>query len=152
FKFPYANVIQSGTNKAGLFGITSPKFEVFVDLLFQPIGLLTLTPIVVAGAVGLWFVYRRGYRAEALLVAAVTIAYLLINSGYESPFGGNSPGPRFLVAAMPFLALGLGAAFRRFPLTTAVLAVGSGVEMVVLTLTNPQLTDDRTWFHRFAAG
>jgi hypothetical protein len=30
FEFPYANVIQSGTNKTGLFGITTPKFDVLV--------------------------------------------------------------------------------------------------------------------------
>ena len=153
FKFPYSNVVgEQGANKVGLFGITAPKFHVLVELLFQPIGLLTLTPVVALGAVGLAFLYRRGHRAEALLAATITLVYLLINAGYETPFGGNSPGPRFLVAIMPFLALGLAASYRRIPLTTAALAVGSGVEMVVLTLTNPLGTDDLGWFHRFASG
>jgi hypothetical protein len=152
FKFPYANVIQSGTNKTGLFGITTPKFHVLVEVLFAPSGLLTLTPIVLVGAIGLGFLYQRGHRAEALVAGAIAFVYFLINAGYESPFGGNSPGPRFLVAVMPFLALGFGAALRRFPLTATALAVGSAVEMVVLTLTNPQLTDDGAWFHRFAQG
>jgi hypothetical protein len=74
------------------------------------------------GAIGLGFLFRRGHRAEALAAGTIAIVYLLINSGYESPFGGNSPGPRFLVAVLPFLAVGFGAVFKRFPLTTAALA------------------------------
>jgi hypothetical protein len=153
FKFSYANVVgEEGANKVGFFGITAPKFHVLVELLFQPIGLLVLTPVVALGAVGLAFLYRRGHPAEALLAATITLVYLLMNAGYETPFGGNSPGPRFLVAIMPFLALGFAASYRRLPLTTTALAVGSSVEMVALTLTNPLGTDDLGWFHRFASG
>jgi hypothetical protein len=153
FTFSYANVVgDQDANKRGLFGITGPDFRTLVELLFSPIGLLVLTPVVLAGAAGLVLLYRRGHRLEAGIAAAVAVIYLIVNAGYESPFGGNSPGPRFLVATLPFLALGLAAAYRSFPLTTFALAVGSGVEMVVLTLTTPLLTDDRAWFHRFASG
>jgi hypothetical protein len=151
FTFSYANVVgDQEANKRGLFGIAGPDFGVLVQLLFSPIGLLILTPVVLAGAAGLVLVYRRGHRLEALVAAAVTVLYLVLNAGYETPFGGNSPGPRFLVVTLPFLALGLAAAYRSFPLTTLALAVGSAVEMVVLTLTNPLGTDDQAWFHRFA--
>ncbi|MGE5273410.1 MAG: hypothetical protein ACM3QU_06495 [Verrucomicrobiota bacterium] len=151
--FSYANVVGSqDANRRGLFGITAPDFRTFVELLFSPIGLLVLTPVVLAGAVGLVLVYLRGHRLEAAVAGAVVVFYLVLNAGYETPFGGNSPGPRFLVATLPFLALGLAAAYRSFPLTTAALAVCSGVEMVVLTLTNPLGVDDRAWFHRFATG
>jgi hypothetical protein len=125
---------------------------VLVELLFSPIGLLILTPVMIAGAIGLILVYRRGHRLEAGVAAAVAVLYLLWNAGYETPFGGNSPGPRFLVVTLPFLALGFAAAYRAFPLTALALAICSGVEMVVLTLTTPLLTDDRAWFHRFATG
>jgi hypothetical protein len=121
-------------------------------LLFSPLGLLVLTPVAIAGAAGLVLLYQRGHRFEALISGAVAVGYLILNSGYETPFGGNSPGPRFLVVTLPFLALGLAAGYRSFPLTTLALAVGSGVEMVVLTLTNPLGIDDRAWFHRFASG
>jgi 4-amino-4-deoxy-L-arabinose transferase-like glycosyltransferase len=151
FTFSYANVVgDQEANKRGLFGVAEPDFGVLVQLLFSPIGLLVLTPVLLAGLAGLAFVYRRGHRLEALVAAAVVFLYLVMNSGYETPFGGNSPGPRFLVVTLPFLALGLAAAYRSFPLTTLGLAIGSGVEMVVLTLTNPLGTDDRAWFHRFA--
>ena len=49
----------------------------------------------------------------------------LSDAGYFLPYGGASPGPRFLVAALPFLALGLGPAFRRWPRTTTVFAAVS---------------------------
>lgn len=150
--FSYANVVgDQNANKHGLFGITAPDFTTLADLLFKPIGLLVLTPVTIAGLVGLGFLYRR-HRLEALIAAAVAICYLILNSGYETAFGGNSPGPRFLVVTMPFLALGFAPAYRRFPLTTLALAIGSGVEMVVLTLTNPLGVDDKAWFHRFASG
>jgi hypothetical protein len=153
FTFSYANVVgDQDANKRGLFGIAAPDFGVLVQLLFSPIGLLILTPVAIAGAAGLVLLYQRGHRFEALISGTVAVGYLIVNSGYETPFGGNSPGPRFLVVTLPFLALGLAAGYRSFPLTTLALAVGSGVEMVVLTLTNPLGTDDRAWFHRFATG
>src|SRR5207247_6113278 len=125
FTFSYAHVVgDQEANKRGLFGVSAPDFGVLVQLLFSPIGLLILTPIMIVGAVGLICVYRRGRRLEALVAAAVAVLYLLWNAGYETPFGGNSPGPRFLVATLPFLALGFAAAYRAFPLTTLALAIG----------------------------
>jgi len=153
FTFSYANVVSDqAVNKRGLFGIAGPDFGVIVELLFSWIGLLVLTPVVLCGVAGLVLVYRRGHRLEALVAASVAGLYLVLNAGYETPFGGNSPGPRFLVVTLPFVALGLAAAYRSFPLTTVALAVGSAVEMVVLTLTNPIGIDDKAWFHRFASG
>ena len=36
-------------------------------------------------------------------VGGLGLAYLLYNSGYWLPFGGGTPGPRFLVVTLPFL-------------------------------------------------
>ncbi len=154
FEFPYANVVSAPggatVNKVGLYGVTAPKFHVLVELLFARIGLLTLMPVLVLGAVGLVFLYRSGRRAEALVAAAVSLVYLLLIAGYETPFGGYTPGPRFLVAILPFLILGLGSAYKRLPLTTIALAAGSAVEMVAITITNPLSATAGGWFHRFA--
>jgi hypothetical protein len=153
FEFPYANVIDAPggapVNKVGLYGVTAPKFHVLVELLFARIGLLTLMPVLVLGAVGLAFLYRSGRRAEALVAATISLVYLLLIAGYETPFGGFTPGPRFLVAILPFLALGLGSAYKRLPLTTIALAAGSAVEMVVITITFPLSATAGGWFHRF---
>jgi hypothetical protein len=156
FEFPYANVVTAAgaasANKAGLYGVTAPRFHTLVELLFARIGLLTLMPVLALGAIGLGLLYRSGRRAEALVAGAVSLTYLLLIAGYETPFGGWSPGPRFLVAILPFLALGLPSAYRRLPLTTTALAAASAVEMAVLTLTHPLLGVFGGWFHRFASG
>ena len=55
-------------------------------------------------------------REEAFLVGGVAAAVLLYNAAYYLPFGGGSPGPRFLVPVLPFLALPLAAMLLRWPL------------------------------------
>ena len=58
----------------------------------------------------------------------------MLNCGYYVPYGGVSPGPRFLVPSLPFLALGLAPAFARSPRPTAALAVLSVTAMMGVTL------------------
>ncbi|MDP9293999.1 MAG: hypothetical protein M3O90_06185, partial [Actinomycetota bacterium] len=88
----------------------------------------------------------------ALLIAFIALADLVYNSGYRLLFGGYSPGPRFLIPALPFLVLGLTASFRRFPASTAVLAVCSALTMITVTVTNPELAWDRHWLNRIVDG
>jgi hypothetical protein len=69
--------------------------------------------------------WRRGIRAEAAVCIAVTVLFLFANMAYFEPYGGDSPGPRFLVPALPFLALGLTEAYHRLLIPTALLALWS---------------------------
>src|SRR5690348_16428602 len=112
-----------GLNKSGFFGIGMPSLHSFTQLLFAPRGLLVLSPVLVLAVAGTFMLYRRGRRAEALTIAAVSVAFLIYNSGYYLPYGGGSPGPRFLIPMLPFLAVPLALAFRRFPALTVALAV-----------------------------
>jgi hypothetical protein len=128
-----------GLNSDGFFGITAPRFDSAVDLLLAGRGLLVLTPIVVMCVVGLVLMRRKGNRAEVNVIAAIAIVYFLYNAGYWLPFGGGTPGPRFLIPALPFLAIGLASAYRRFPALTLGLAIPSAVFMLVGTLTYPLL-------------
>lgn len=138
-------------NRTGLFGVATPSFHVASELLFSRIGLLRLAPVLAVAVVGLAGLYRRGYRAEALLVAGLSLAYLVFNSGYATPFGGYSPGPRFLVPIIPFLALALAPMFERLPVTTLVLGAASALLMSVITVTNPLLATTGGWFARLRA-
>jgi hypothetical protein len=96
-----------------------------------------LTPIIVMCVVGVFMMRGRGHRAEANTILAIAAVYFVYNSGYWLPFGGGTPGPRFLIPALPFLALGLPYAYKRLPALTLGLAIPSGLMMLVGTLTYP---------------
>jgi hypothetical protein len=121
----------------GFFGISLPSLKVLATLLFDSRGLLTLTPVLVLAAIGTALLYRRGRRAEALTVGAICLCYLGYNSGYYLPFGGGFMGPRFLTTMLPFLAVGLALAIKRFPGPTIALAGASIATTVIATVTHP---------------
>jgi hypothetical protein len=125
-----------GLNSDGFFGITVPRLDSATDLLFAGRGLIVLTPIVVMAVVGV-FLMRRRHRAEANTILAIAAVYFIYNSGYWLPYGGGTPGPRFLIPALPFLAIGLAYAYRRLPALTLGLAIPSALFMLVGTLTYP---------------
>jgi hypothetical protein len=138
-----------GLNDGGFFGIDLPDFQIAIDLLVASKGLLTLSPILALAIAGLVLLHRRGLRAEAYVVGALFLGYLTYNSGYWLPFGGGSPGPRFLIPILPFLALPLAAAWRRWPATALGLAAASAVMMATATTTLPLIGNDDVgyWWH-----
>ncbi|HEX6702726.1 MAG TPA: hypothetical protein VF101_18510 [Gaiellaceae bacterium] len=163
----YSNqVLQSGTRtQEGFHDVGTPRLREGLDLLFLSRGALRLMPVLALGVVGLVLLYRRGHRAEALVVAGVSALVFVYVTGFVQPFGGWGPGPRYLMPMFPFLAAGLALVYARAPLTTAALAVGSAVWMVVATATEPLLPNNESsfwmvgdvadtgrWFQRFASG
>jgi len=141
-----------GANDEGLFGLTVPSLRAAAELLASDKGLLVLTPLALAGVGGLLALRRGAARREANLALAVCGAFLLYNSAYFLPFGGWVPGPRFLIPALPFVALGIAAALRAMPLTTVALAAPSVVAMVGATLAEPLAEPGRgagLWLERW---
>jgi hypothetical protein len=121
----------------GFFGIDLPSLKVLATLLFDSRGLLTISPVLIMGAIGAVLLYRRGKRAEALTIGGICLCYVGYNSGYYLPFGGGFMGPRFLTTMLPFLAVPLGVAFKRFPGPTIALAAVSVATTVIATITHP---------------
>jgi hypothetical protein len=121
----------------GFFGIELPSLKVLITLLLDSRGLLTISPVLVMGAVGTVLLYRRAKRAEALAIAGVCLCYVIYNSGYYLPFGGGFMGPRFLTTMLPFLACPLGLALKRYPGPTIALAAASITATVIATITHP---------------
>jgi hypothetical protein len=121
----------------GFFGIGAPSLKVLGTLLFDSRGLLTISPVLLMGAIGTVLLYKRGKRAEALTILGICICYVGYNSGYYLPFGGGFMGPRFLATMLPFLAVPIGLALKRFPGPTVVLAAISITTTVIATITHP---------------
>jgi hypothetical protein len=130
----YADIPQQ---HRGFFGISAPSPRVFVTLLLDSRGLLTLSPVLAMGAAGTVLLFRRGRRAEALTIAGVCAFYLIYNAGYYLPFGGGAPGPRFMITILPFLACPLGLALKRWPGPTVALAGASIAAWTIVTITHP---------------
>jgi hypothetical protein len=151
FEFAYSSAVadlgrtghaELGLNSDGFFGITAPRPDAAVELLLGNRGLLVLTPIVAMAVAGAVIMRRRGHRAEANTILAVAVTYFLYNSGYWQPLGGGTPGPRFLIPALPFVAVGLAFAYRRLPALTLGLAVPSALLMLVGSITYPLLGEE----------
>jgi hypothetical protein len=79
-------------------------------------------------------------RARATVAALCVAYYWLLNAGYYMWDGGASAGPRHMVPALPFLALGLAPAFTQLPRATATLAVVSAAQMLLLAAAAPEAT------------
>jgi hypothetical protein len=132
--YRYTDSVFTEALGTGLFGIGLPTREDVRAVLIAGSGfgfgqgLLVTSPALVAAAVGLVLLWRRGLRAEALVCLAVGAFFLLSTAGNEYPFGGYSPGPRYFAPALGFVLLGLPEAFRRWPrLTVALGAFTIGV-------------------------
>jgi hypothetical protein len=154
---PGAGGVEQTPGGHGFFTLQLPDFRVGVELLLSQRGLLVLTPVAAAGAAGVVLLWRRGLRAEAVLIAALCVAGLTWNSGHNGLFmslGGWVPGPRFLIPLLPFLCFALAPALRRAPATVGGLALVSAGAMVVATSAEPLLQDDDTrhWLSRIVHG
>lgn len=78
--------------------------------LFSPYrGLFIYSIFLVLGVFGFYDMVRRSiYRKEALLLLACFLGIFIPYSMWYDPAGGEGFGPRFLVAAIPFLLLPAG--------------------------------------------
>jgi hypothetical protein len=163
FRFAYGDAVarqgasghaELGLNDAGFFGIAFPRPESAFDLLVASRGMVTLTPVLLMALVGVFLMHRRGRITEARVVWAVVGLYFVYNAGYWLTFGGGTPGPRFMIPALPFLALGLASAYRRLVALTLALAIPSALFMVAGVLTFPLIGENGTavWVERLSDG
>jgi hypothetical protein len=143
-----------GLNDPGFFGIGVPRPSAALELLVASRGVLTLTPVLAVAMVGAVLMRQGRRRAEANVILAVVAAYFLYNCGYWLPFGGGTPGARFMIPALPFAALGLAVAYRRLPALTLAMAIPSVALMFVGSMTFPLIGDNGTgtWANELADG
>jgi hypothetical protein len=122
-----------------LLGLSLPSPRVAIELLLSWRGLLVFAPVLAVAAAGIGVLYRAGRRAEALAIAGVGASLVVFNASFWGPFGGWGPGPRYLIAMLPFLAVPLALGWRRFPVTTAVLTAASAAMFLLATIEMPVL-------------
>ncbi len=92
----------------GLFGITVPRWESFFEVLIGSRGLLTQSLFLWLLPFAVWQMYRtKVWWRECALCVGVGVLFLLWNSSYYLPLGGDTPGARFLVPVLPFLVVPL---------------------------------------------
>ena len=142
----------------GFLGIHWPGWQSFVDVLAEITirpqrGLVylgvedgwiyALSPVLWLALPGLVVLCVRGdTRAEGLLVAAASAAFLAFNASYGDSIiywgGGASIGPRHLVPLLPLLAVPIAAAIRRFWWAFYPLLLVSVFYMLLATATEPR--------------
>lgn len=95
--------------KHGYMGLTYPRIEVMLKLLFGcRRGLLVVAPILAAAPFGLRRLCKNhGTRSAAVAASAVASYYFLFNASFSAWDGGWSYGPRYLGAGLPLLCVGL---------------------------------------------
>jgi hypothetical protein len=146
FRLSYTNALLApvgsgepvvGANEEGLYGVGFPDPRTALSLLLSEKGLLIVAPLAIAALAGLPLLWRAGKRAETLVCGGVAAIFLTYNAAYYLPWGGQAPGPRFLVPALPFLALPLAMALRSRPLVVAGIGMVSVAVMTLATITDP---------------
>ena len=105
----YQGVVGFDGMNQGLFGLTYPHFDIFLQLIGGPQrGLLFVAPILALAPVGLLRLIRNpATRDLGITASALVLVMLLYNASYYYWNGGYSTGPRHAIPAMAFLALGL---------------------------------------------
>jgi hypothetical protein len=117
-----------------------PQLERLPILLFSPFrGLFLLSPVLLAGAAGLVAMWRSSrFRPEAVLFTAIFGYYLLFNVSFLYWHSYWACGPRFLIPAVPFLALPVAWALGRYFKAVTALAILSVAVMGLFTVVDPQ--------------
>jgi hypothetical protein len=129
-------------------GLGLPRLYDVWALLFSSMGLLVLCPVVACGVVGLVRLWRERL-ADSAVALAVCVVFTLYPAGLNTTtaFGGLGP-PRYLIALLPFAALGFAPALRAFPRATLALGAVSVFQMALLTATGPLAAYDGRWLDR----
>jgi hypothetical protein len=123
-------------------GYDLPSLRDLGDVLIGNKGLMVSSPLVlVALAAALFCVAKRGpaYR-HACLGAAVTIMYVVLVAGWSGSKLMEDPGPRYLVPAIPFLAVPLAVMWDRVRMI-AKAAIGVGAIVMLGATLTPHLTN-----------
>src|SRR5690606_1797229 len=99
--------------------------------------LFLFTPVVAVGIFGLVQRWRHARDEGALVGLGVVAAFFLLQAGWVNAYGGDGPGPRYVIPMLPFLGIGLAHVWRDVPGPVRRFVVGiSLASMVLPTITH----------------
>lgn len=149
---PYEYSLMPFRHQGFFMGLGRPDGDVLLNILVTPFrGLFFSAPWLVLAVPGAILLWRRGWRGEVAVCAAVPLLYLWMNGSMVDPYAGWAVGPRFLVPALPFLAVLAGFAIAyalpgrpervRWPAAIAAgaLLLYSAVMMLAATAVKPEV-------------
>ena len=114
----------------GLFGVGLPSPDYLLRLLLDPSkGLFVLSPVLLIALLGIRGAWKAMPRGAFLALIATPLSILLTFAGYPNWFGGWTVGARYLVAAVPFLALLIA-----FAAATSIEALLLGASVTVIAI------------------
>lgn len=136
----FGHPLQSpvGTKGAGSRGagmLDPPDVGTFLEVVGGSRGLV-YTPLALVAAVGLVLAVRRGVGRHAVAALSVVALFVAVQSGWPNPWGGEMPGPRYVVPALPFLVVGAAEALRRWRVLTLGAAAVGAVTALLATVTD----------------
>ena len=123
-----------------------PDLRLLAESLFSMTGLFITAPVLICGLLSIPILYRRGLRADAIVIVAIAGLVMAYNASFKTEFDSYSGGERYLISIIPLLVTPLALSFRRFPTTTTALALVSGVLMIALTSSHVRHGLDPNWF------
>ena len=138
--FAYYAGSLGGTTRGGW---SVPAVHDVAAALFGSRGLLLTSPVVLIGIVAAVVVAIRGTdvstrvpsNVDIATAVFVTTAYLVLVAGWSGTRWLEEPGPRYLIPALPFLAIPLALAWSHVPRLARVAAVWGGAMMVAASTT-----------------
>ena len=155
--YQYATIFAA-QNAQGILSIVWPSWERAGLILYGPRGLVTYAPWFAFAPFGILALRRPAVRAEVAVSLAICAGFLIYNSGAIDPLGGWTPGPRYLLPALPFATILVALVPTILRPVVAVLMAIATVIFFVATVTMPTastavrdpLTD--VWLPRLADG
>ncbi|WP_428267737.1 hypothetical protein [Haliangium sp.] len=107
FTLPYEFSTQEYRGMGYFMGLGVPNWPAFSNTMFTPYrGLFYSAPWLLGALPGGVLLWRRGFRAEVGVCAAVCVGFVwMVSSILESWHGGWSLGSRYMIPAIPFLVV-----------------------------------------------
>ncbi len=106
---PYDFSTQGNRSQGYFMGIGTPAGQALWNILVTPFrGLFYSAPWLALAAPGGALLWRRGFRAETAVCAAVFVMFVWLNASLVDWDGGWAMGPRYVIPCIPFLVVLVG--------------------------------------------